>query len=148
MNNLDNLKKCFMAIACQVLSLSFVFIVVGCKTTSTVQYQESASLLSNAPTMSSNEPVQALRAHEKTLTVCQRELMVLSKINKLTYSKKKAEFDNLITHASVYTSVRDDIDFKTKDTLDALYKFKAQKFCSDIELAVRQSLISVGENIK
>ncbi|HHA1916833.1 TPA: hypothetical protein ACOEDZ_003447 [Enterobacter asburiae] len=148
MNNLNVLNKCFMAIACQVLLLSFVFIVVGCKNTSALQYQESAPLLSNAPTISSNEPVQVLRAQKSTVTVCQRELMVLSKINKLIYAKKKAEFDNLIIHASVYTSVRDDIDFKTKDTLDALYKFKAQKFCSDIELAVRQSLISVGENIK
>ncbi|SNY62259.1 hypothetical protein SAMN02744775_00763 [Enterobacter sp. CC120223-11] len=82
------------------------------------------------------------------MTTCQRELIALSKVNQRSYAQKKAEFDLLLSRASVYTSVRDEIGAETKDTMDALYKFKTQKLCSDIEIAVRQSLISTGESIK
>ncbi|AST78850.1 TPA: hypothetical protein JD342_18395 [Citrobacter freundii] len=69
-------------------------------------------------------------------------------MNQHQYAKKKAAFDQLLDSASVYTSVREDIGSQTRDTMDALYKYKTQKLCSDIEQTVRQSLINRGESFK
>jgi hypothetical protein len=87
-------------------------------------------------------------APEGEATACQRELLALSKVSQSAYSQKKAAFDALLSSASVYTSVRGDIGSQTRETMDALYKYKTQKLCSDIEQSVRQSLISRGENFK
>lgn len=87
-------------------------------------------------------------AVQGTASVCQRELLALSKVSPKTYARKKAAFDTLLRSASVYTSVRDEIGGQTRDTMDALYKYKTQKLCSDIQQAVRDGLIVRGEEIK
>jgi hypothetical protein len=87
-------------------------------------------------------------ASDGEATTCQRELLALSKVNQTAYAQKKAAFDALLNSASVYTAVRDDIGSQTRGTMDALYKYKTQKLCSDIEQTVRQSLITRGENFK
>lgn len=85
---------------------------------------------------------------EGAASACQKELIALSKVNQNQYAKKKAAFEQLLDSASVYTSVREDIGLQTRDTMDALYKYKTQKLCSDIEQTVRQSLINRGEGFK
>lgn len=94
----------------------------------------------------SSQTGKADDAPQGTASLCQRELIALSKVNKNTYAKKKGEFDSLLSSASVYTSVRDEIGGQTRDTMDALYKYKTQKLCNDIEQSVREALISKGEN--
>ena len=81
-------------------------------------------------------------------TPCQQELLALSKVNQTAYAQRKASSDNLLASASVYTNIRGDISEDTRTTMDALYKYKTQKLCSDIEQSVRQSLINRGENVK
>lgn len=80
--------------------------------------------------------------------LCQSELSALRRINPAVYSTKKAAFDNLVNNATVYTSVRGDINAQTKDTLDALYKYKTNQMCGEIQRAVMEGLISRGESIK
>lgn len=53
-----------------------------------------------------------------------------------------------LASASVNTNIRGDISEDTHTTMDALYKYKTQKLCIDIEQSVRQSLINRGENVK
>jgi hypothetical protein len=81
-------------------------------------------------------------------STCQQELLALSKVNQAAYAQRKASFDDLLASASVYTNVRGDIGEDTRTTMDALYKYKTQKLCSDIEQSVRQALINRGENFK
>ncbi|WP_407435586.1 hypothetical protein [Lelliottia sp.] len=72
-------------------------------------------------------------ASDSSVTNCQRELTALSKINGRLYVQKKAALDDLLASASVYASVRGDIASQTKDTMDALFKYRTQKLCSDIQ---------------
>lgn len=97
---------------------------------------------------STQQNIASENSQEGIVSVCQRELLALSKVNQNAYAQKKVAFENLLNSASIYTAVRNDIGGSTKDTMDSLYKYKTQKLCSDIEQAVRQSLISRGENIK
>ncbi|MFG6655003.1 hypothetical protein ACG0Z5_11095 [Scandinavium sp. M-37] len=85
---------------------------------------------------------------EGMASTCQQELLALSKVNQAAYAQRKASFDDLLASASVYTNVRGDIGEDTRTTMDALYKYKTQKLCSDIEQSVRQALINRGENFK
>lgn len=87
-------------------------------------------------------------AERGPIALCQSELASLQKINPAVYAAKKASFDNLVRNASVYTSVRGDINIQTKDTLDALYKYKTNQMCGDIERAVMDGLIRRGESVK
>ncbi|RDK91079.1 hypothetical protein C8D90_105367 [Enterobacillus tribolii] len=93
------------------------------------------------------EPVSS-PAERGRIGLCQSELASLQKISPKTYAAKKASFDNLIRSASVYTAVRGDINAQTKDTMDALYKYKTNQMCSEIERAVMDGLIRRGESVK
>lgn len=104
--------------------------------------KSSSGLSSSAQTLS--VPTES----EGIVMTCQRELVALSKINQQLYMQKKSVFDELLASASAYASVRGEISVQTKDTLDALYKYKTQKICNDIEQSIRQALISRGENFK
>ena len=79
---------------------------------------------------------------------CQRELVALSKINPGMYENRRVAFTELLKKASVYSSVRQDISQETKETIDALYKYKTQKLCHDIEQDIQQSLMTGGEGLK
>lgn len=79
---------------------------------------------------------------------CQRELSALGKINPSMYEKRRVAFSGLLKNASVYSSLRQDINSQTKETVDALYKYKTQKLCHDIEQDLQQALISYGENLQ
>lgn len=82
------------------------------------------------------------------VNICQRELAALAKINPRAYAVKKATFDSLLNNAAVYTSVRSQVNNQTQDALDALYKYKVQQVCSEIQYSVMQGLMSRGESLK
>ena len=87
-------------------------------------------------------------AERSRIGLCQSELASLQKINPAAYAAKKASFDNLVSNASIYTSVRSNINMQTKDTLDALYKYKTNQMCGEIQRAVMEGLIRRGESVK
>lgn len=113
---------------------------------STTQTAQSAPMPAPAPAPMP-EPVSS-PAERGRIGLCQSELASLQKISPKTYAAKKASFDNLIRSASVYTAVRSDINAQTKDTMDALYKYKTNQMCSEIERAVMDGLIRRGESVK
>ena len=63
---------------------------------------------------------------------CRRGLESLKKINTAVYNKRKAEFDKLMSGASLYNGVRNDVEDYTQGAVDALYRFRADKLCADI----------------
>lgn len=100
---------------------------------------------------SSSMTVNVAQAGMKTegpVEQCQRELSALGKINTDMYEKRRVAFSGLLKNASVYSSLRQDINNQTKETVDALYKYKTQKLCHDIEQDLQQALISHGENLQ
>lgn len=140
------------------LFISILLAVSGCQNAQPVEKTTGLSVPStgseSVPAITPMAPATQSVKPEPTppetgsVSSCQRELVALSKINQRLYAQKKAAFDELLTSASVYTGVREDITAQTKDTMDAFYKFKTQKICSDIEQAVRQALINRVENMK
>ncbi|VEW03685.1 hypothetical protein [Escherichia coli] len=63
---------------------------------------------------------------------CRRELDALKKIDSEVYNKRKAEFDKLVSGASLYNGVRGDVGNYTQSAVDALYQFRSDKLCADI----------------
>lgn len=85
---------------------------------------------------------------ENRMGLCQKELASLKTVNPRAYAVRKAYFDNLVKTASVYTAVRGEVNSLTKDTLDALYKYKTNQVCAEIERDVLNGLIRKGESVK
>ncbi|TQI81981.1 hypothetical protein FHU10_3066 [Serratia fonticola] len=85
---------------------------------------------------------------ENRMGLCQSELASLKTVNPRAYAVRKAYFDNLVKTASVYTAVRGEVNSLTKDTLDALYKYKTNQVCAEIERDVLNGLIRKGESVK
>lgn len=79
---------------------------------------------------------------------CQSELASLQTISPRAYAARKANFDSLVQNASVYSAVRGEVNSNTKDTLDALYKFKTNQVCADISQDVLNGLIRKVESVK
>lgn len=71
---------------------------------------------------------------------CRRELEALKKIDLSVYNKRKLEFDKLISGAALYSGVRKDVGDYTQSAVDALYRFRADKLCSDISNDVLNQL--------
>lgn len=63
---------------------------------------------------------------------CRRELEALKRIDSAVYNKRKAEFDELVSGASLYNGVRSDVGNYTQNAVDALYRFRSDKLCADI----------------
>lgn len=121
--------------------------------TNSPQSGESAPLPSAQPESQNSSTLQAVSSQENAsssgaATACQRELAALSKINPSKYAAQKDVFENLLKSASVYSTVREDVNPDTKDMMDTLYKYKTQKICNDIQQAINESLIARGENVK
>ncbi len=126
-------------------------LLVGCESKNT-----AASLVSS-PAVSAPAAVEAPpqpvteqppEVKENRMGLCQSELASLKTVSPKTYAVRKAYFDNLVRTASVYTSVRGDVNALTKDTLDALYKYKTNQLCAEIERDVLNGLIRKGESVK
>ncbi|EPB2022185.1 hypothetical protein ACRB90_004800 [Escherichia coli] len=71
---------------------------------------------------------------------CRRELEALKKIDSAVYNKRKAEFDKLVSGASLYNGVRSDVGNYTQSAVDALYRFRSDKLCADIASDVLKEL--------
>lgn len=63
---------------------------------------------------------------------CRRELDALKKIDNTVYTKRKAEFDKLMSGASLYTGIRNEVGNYTQSAADALYHFKSDRLFADI----------------
>ncbi|HAO6705539.1 TPA: hypothetical protein IQM31_002583 [Escherichia coli] len=90
------------------------------------------------PTSSSGDRLDDVEKMER----CRRELEALKKIDSAVYNKRKADFDKLVSGASLYNGVRSDVGNYTQSAVDALYRFRADKLCADISNDVLNSLSS------
>lgn len=79
---------------------------------------------------------------------CQSELASLQTVNPRAYAVRKAKFDSLLTNASLYSGVRGDVNALTKNTLDALYKYKTNQLCAEIGQDLLNGLIRKVESVK
>ncbi|CAI1746801.1 Uncharacterised protein [Serratia fonticola] len=82
------------------------------------------------------------------IPACQRDLDSLKQVNTKVWAVRKADFDALVSGVSVYASVRGNVNGKTRETLDSLYRYKTNQICAQIERDVLEGLISRGESIR
>ncbi|EFH2541860.1 hypothetical protein IB394_005024 [Escherichia coli] len=71
---------------------------------------------------------------------CRRELEALKRIDSAVYNKRKAEFDKLVSGASLYNGVRSEVGNYTQSAVDALYRFRSDKLCADISKDILDEL--------
>ncbi|MFV8846086.1 hypothetical protein [Serratia fonticola] len=125
-------------------------LIVGCQGTGNVADKSdnySQNSLPPTPPSSISAENTAVEKGNK-VALCQNELASLQKVSPNAYLEKKVYFDNLLNSVAVYASVRGDVNIQTKETLDALYKYKTNQVCAEIEKEVLQGLIRRGESLK
>lgn len=82
------------------------------------------------------------------LQQCQDLLGVLHNINVKDFQQYKQAFDSLMSGASQYAGVRTKVNGNTQETVDALYRYKANYLCAGVNQAVLTSLAERGELVK
>lgn len=136
---------CLGVILCSGLLLA------GCQTAAQTSPQESTVQAPPQQISEPSPPPPSAPVETKTtnkIGLCQSELASLKQVNPRAYAVKQANFNRLVNNASVYSAVRGDVNSTTKDTLDALYKYKTNQLCAEIEREVLQGLIQRGESVK
>ncbi|MNC35090.1 hypothetical protein D3C75_835590 [compost metagenome] len=141
----DIKEKCFIGI---ILLMSFL--IVGCQGTDRTVSRPKNPPESSVPVVTPGSVATESSAAEKgnKIALCQSELVSLKKVSPETYLRKKAYFDDLVSNATVYATVRSDVNGQTKETVDALYKYKINQICVEIARDVLQGLIRRGESLK
>jgi hypothetical protein len=109
-------------------------------------------LTASTPPVISSEPKTSMvetapNVHEQ-IDLCRREMISLKQLNPKAYTAYNTNFDLLVTNSNAYNTVRGEVSPQTKETLDALYKYKTNQICAEIERAVLQALIQRGESVK
>ncbi|OMP56881.1 hypothetical protein BES32_23550 [Serratia marcescens] len=75
---------------------------------------------------------------------CNDELQALRKVDNKRYTERKVEFDRLMSDAAMYAGVRGSVQSRTQGAVDALYRYRTDKLCADIEQDVLNGLTRVG----
>ncbi|EJK1441414.1 hypothetical protein NK073_003245 [Escherichia coli] len=105
----------------------------GCESRPDKPLQQTTGI---KPVSSSGDRLDDVEKMER----CRRELEALKKIDSVVYNKRKAEFDRLVSGASLYNGVRSDVGNYTQSAVDALYRFRSDKLCADIASDVLKGL--------
>ncbi|EGH4617399.1 hypothetical protein IEJ43_004920 [Escherichia coli] len=105
----------------------------GCESRPDKPLQQTTGI---KPVSSSGDRLDDVEKMER----CRRELEALKKIDSAVYNKRKAEFDRLVSGASLYNGVRSDVGNYTQSAVDALYRFRSDKLCADIASDVLKGL--------
>lgn len=126
------------------LIISSSLLMAGCASESPV-----ASLVT-PPTVPAPVVIQAPPSSSEPTRMgrCQNELASLQTISPRAYAARKASFDSLVQNVSVYSAIRGDVNLSTKDTVDALYKYKTNQLCAEIGQDVLNGLIRGMESVK
>ena len=79
------------------------------------------------------------------MAACRGELAALERISPRAFAVQQAEFNKLVRKAAQYAAIRNDVNQKTKEVMDSLYKYKTTQVCQAISWAMMDSLVKKGE---
>jgi hypothetical protein len=116
--------------------LSCILLVSGCK-----NFRAPPPVL-NQPAVNSEAEEQKVR-----MAQCQRDLETLKDVDPKEYDVKKRQFSALMNNAARYSTLRKDISNLSQGTVDALYKYKADKLCFELSADVLTGMIKGGEKL-
>lgn len=117
-------------------ALVFALVLAGCQAPSTPVKKTAAP--------QEQDPTQAEREAAR-LQQCQKELEALRTVQPKQFSVYKQEFDRLMNGAAQYSGLRPRVNADTQDTVDALYRYRVNKLCAQIDQAVLLGLAERGE---
>jgi len=129
----SRIAQCFLHINGVVL-LSLV--LTGCQAPGTKAPLKSAT---------KSAPVAVDTREMERIELCQKRLGSLGKVDLAAYEKQQEYFNTLLANASSYAQVRDQLDTRTRKMVDALYEYKTESFCSDLEYELMKELRSKVE---
>lgn len=78
------------------------------------------------------------------LQQCQQQLQALRTLKAADYSETQRAFDALMRSAAQYSTLRTNIGETTQDTVDALYHYRVNLLCAQINQAVLDRLAEQG----
>lgn len=136
-----------------VLFLSFLLIACQTAHNSTPPdfvepHARSAEQGAAAPASAKTAGPQRSEKYQKDrsrLEQCQAQLEVLKGMNNAQYKTMRNTFDYLMNGAAQYENIRQKVSADTQDTVDALYLYRANLLCSQIEQALLNRLTIRGE---
>lgn len=79
------------------------------------------------------------------LQQCQGQLEALKIMNPVEYKRMRNAFDYLMNGAAQYADVRSKTNADTQDTVDSLYRYRANLICAQIAQMLLDNLTNRGE---
>ena len=131
----DSTRRSAVATALMIMSCLLLSGCVGKNGTGTVAMKK----------VSQSNPKE--NTDEQRIALCQQRVNSLKNINPQSYQKRIAYFNGLLSNASGYAGIRSNVDESTRKAIDALYKYKTEKFCADVEHELISSLSSRVESL-
>lgn len=141
-----------------IMALFFAFFLFGCEMSSGLNSStpNTSSSISTQPvtlTPATIEPQPAVKeartetydAEGDKLQMCQSQLEALKPMNPVKYAQMRKSFDYLMNGAAQYSDIRQKTNADTKDTVDALYRYRANLLCAQIAQTLLDGLTRRGE---
>nr|WP_314424099.1 hypothetical protein [uncultured Erwinia sp.] len=150
--------------------LFFAFFLFGCQTAphpnssaikpppNTIQQQSTTMNPAAVPSVAdSGLTASALRSgndeshsekyktESEKLQQCQSQLDALKVMSPAQYTRMRNSFDYLMNGAAQYANLRQKINADTQDTVDALYRYRANLLCAQIAQTLLDGLTRRGE---
>ncbi len=136
----------YIKLSVQVGGLCLVLIgTTACQNTKTSESLAAEKV--GVTKMISEESLHKQREVE-LLQQCQDLLGVLHNIRAKEFQQYKQAFDSLLSGASQYAEMRTKVNGDTQQTMDALYRYKANFLCAGVNQAVLTTLAERGELVK
>lgn len=121
-----------------VSAVVFALLLTGCQKSPNAIKKQTAEPQVQSPTQAELEAAR--------LQHCQKELEALHTVQPKQFTGYKQEFDRLMNGAAQYSGLRTRVNAETQDTVDALYRYRVNKLCAQINQAVLLGLAERGES--
>ncbi|OWF74443.1 hypothetical protein B4907_22060 [Yersinia kristensenii] len=108
------------------------------------QMENSQSHIKPQKINAQSSETKSSAAEADRLGLCQRQLEALQKIDTAKYGVYQQRFDTLMNSAAEYAGVRTNVNVDSQDTLDALYHYRVNLFCSEINQVLLTGLAERG----
>lgn len=79
---------------------------------------------------------------------CQEELNILKGVSPVKYTVYKRTFDGLMGGAAQYAGLRKAVNPNIQETVDALYRYKVNRLCTEVSQVALEALVERGEQFK
>ncbi|MFI8416768.1 hypothetical protein ACQKDS_10290 [Serratia sp. NPDC078593] len=79
------------------------------------------------------------------IQLCQRELEAMQTVDTELHAAYQRRFEHMIARAAEYAGVRAQVNRGTQDTLDALYRYRVNRLCAEINQAL---LVALSDRVE